>query len=57
MSFLSSSNRYSAKALASSVFPTPVGPRKRKDPIGLFGSLIPLLDLLNAFAMALIASS
>ena len=30
----SSSNRTSAKALASSVFPTPVGPRNMKEPIG-----------------------
>ena len=35
---LSSPNRYSASARASSVLPTPVGPRKRKLPIGRFGS-------------------
>ena len=35
------SNRLSARVLASSVFPTPVGPRKRKEPIGRWGSLIP----------------
>jgi hypothetical protein len=34
----SSSNRNSASALASSVLPTPVGPRKRNEPIGRFGS-------------------
>ena len=32
------SNRYSASALASSVLPTPVGPRNRKLPIGRLGS-------------------
>ena len=32
------SNRYSASAFASSVLPTPVGPRNRKLPMGLFGS-------------------
>ena len=31
MSAFSSPNRYSARARASSVFPTPVGPRKMKD--------------------------
>ncbi len=30
----SSSNRNSARARASSVFPTPVGPRNRNEPIG-----------------------
>ena len=34
----SSSNRNSASALASSVLPTPVGPRKMNDPIGRPGS-------------------
>ena len=37
----SSSNRLSASALASSVLPTPVGPRNRNEPIGRFGSLMP----------------
>ena len=37
----SSSNRKSARALASSVLPTPVGPRNRKDPVGRLGSLMP----------------
>ena len=37
----SSSNRNSASALASSVLPTPVGPRNRKQPMGRFGSLKP----------------
>ena len=34
-------NMNSASALASSVLPTPVGPRKMKEPIGRFGSLSP----------------
>ena len=37
----SSSNRNSASARASSVLPTPVGPRKMKQPIGRLGSLSP----------------
>ena len=37
--FFSSSNRACASALASSVLPTPVGPRNRKEPMGRFGSL------------------
>ena len=44
----SSSNRFSASAFASSVLPTPVGPRKRKEPIGLVGSLIPALERMIA---------
>ena len=42
--FCSSSNRFSARVLASSVLPTPVGPRNRKEPIGLVGSLMPALE-------------
>ena len=38
---LSSSNRNSASALASSVLPTPVGPRNRKLPMGRSGSCRP----------------
>src|SRR5213594_1379204 len=34
----SSSNRNSASARASSVLPTPVGPRKMNEPSGRFGS-------------------
>lgn len=34
-----------ASAFAVSVFPTPVGPRKRKEPIGRFGSLSQALFL------------
>src|SRR4026209_1940946 len=36
-SALSSSNRYSANALVSSVLPTPVGPRNMNEPIGRRG--------------------
>ena len=39
--FVSSSKRNSASAFASSVFPTPVGPRKMKLPIGRLGSCSP----------------
>ncbi len=37
----SSSNRNCARALASSVLPTPVGPAKMNEPAGRFGSLSP----------------
>ena len=37
----SSSNRHSASALASSVLPTPVGPRNKKLPMGRFSSAMP----------------
>ena len=37
----SSSNRKSASDLASSVLPTPVGPRNRNEPVGRFGSEMP----------------
>ena len=37
----SSSKRNSASARASSVLPTPVGPRKRNEPMGRFGSFMP----------------
>ena len=40
----SSSNRNSASARASSVFPTPVGPTKMKEPMGRFGSERPARD-------------
>ena len=36
--------------LASSVLPTPVGPKNKKLPIGLLGSLIPALALTTASA-------
>ena len=53
----SSSNKYSARALASSVFPTPVVPKNRKVPIGFVSSCNPALDLLTASDTAWIASS
>ena len=37
----SESNKYFARTFANCVFPTPVGPRKKKEPIGLFGSFNP----------------
>nr|ACN25977.1 unknown [Zea mays] len=52
----SSSNSCSARALASSVFPTPVGPRKRNEPVGCCGLPRPALDLSTASATALTAS-
>ena len=44
----SSSNSSYAKLLATSVLPTPVGPKNINDPIGFSGSFIPLLDLIMA---------
>ena len=52
----SSPNKNSAKAFAVSVFPTPEGPRKIKEPEGLFGSFNPDLVLLIALLTAWIAS-
>src|SRR6266545_4071886 len=52
----SSSNRNSASARASSVFPTPVGPRKTNEPIGLLGSESPARVRRIAFATASTAS-
>ena len=51
------SNRLSASVFASSVFPTPVGPRKRKEPIGRLGSLIPARARMMASATESTASS
>ena len=48
----SSSNRYSARARASSVLPTPVGPRNRKLPIGRCGSERPARERRMALATA-----
>ena len=45
---LSSSNRLSANAFASSVLPTPVGPKNKNEPIGFVGSLIPALERIMA---------
>src|ERR1700758_963574 len=53
----SSSNRNSASALVSSVLPTPVGPRNRKEAIGRFGSCNPARARRTACATAAIASS
>mmetsp|Transcript_11213 Transcript_11213/g.31354 ORF Transcript_11213/g.31354 Transcript_11213/m.31354 type:complete len:282 (+) Transcript_11213:304-1149(+) len=50
-------NMYSASALASSVFPTPVGPRNMNEAIGLLGSDRPARDLWMASATASTASS
>ena len=47
----------SANALANSVLPTPVEPRNRNEPIGLFGSFIPALARRIALATAVTASS
>ena len=48
----SSSNSTSARALQSSVLPTPVGPRKMNEPIGRFGSCRPLRLRRTALATA-----
>src|SRR5436309_145452 len=53
----SSSNRVAASARASSVFPTPVGPRNRKEPMGRLGSLMPARARTTASATARTASS
>ena len=47
----------SASVLASSVLPTPVGPRKRKEPIGRLGSERPARERRRALETASIASS
>ncbi|MPN06020.1 hypothetical protein SDC9_153274 [bioreactor metagenome] len=51
----SSSKRNSARALASSVLPTPVGPRKRNEPVGRFGSEMPARARRTASETALTA--
>ena len=51
------SNNVLAKVLASSVLPTPVGPKNINDPIGLFSSLRPALALSIAFDTDSTASS
>ena len=53
----SSSNRNSASARASSVLPTPVGPRNMNEPIGRFGSESPARLRRIALATAVTASS
>ncbi len=52
-----SPNMNSARALLSSVLPTPLGPRNRNEPIGRFGSLRPLRARRIVLLMALMASS
>ena len=52
----SSSNKTSASAFASSVLPTPVGPKKIKEPIGFLSSWSPALLLRTASATASTAS-
>ena len=52
----SSPNKTSANAFESSVLPTPVGPKNKNEPIGLFGSFNPTLPLLIAFETASTAS-
>ena len=51
----SSSNKNSASARLNSVFPTPVGPRKINEPIGLFSSCNPARARRTAFETARIA--
>ena len=53
----SSSNNVCARVFASSVLPTPVGPRNRNDPIGFVGSLIPALERMIASVTFVTASS
>ena len=53
----SSSNRNSARALANSVLPTPVGPVNRNEPMGRFGSDRPARDRRMALATAATACS
>ena len=52
--FSSEPNMKSARARASSVFPTPVGPRNMNTPIGRRGSLSPARARRTAFASATI---
>src|SRR6266542_1557860 len=57
MSASSEPKRNSASAFDSSVFPTPVGPRKMKEPIGRLGSLRPARARRTARLMIWVASS
>ncbi len=50
------SNKNSANDLQSSVFPTPVGPRKRNEPLGRLGSANPARERRTALETALTAS-
>src|SRR5581483_8912321 len=51
----SSPNRNSASVRASSVFPTPEGPRKTNEPVGRFGSFRPARERRIAFEITSIA--
>ncbi len=51
------SNKKLANDFDSSVLPTPVGPKNKKDPYGFPSSLKPDLDRLMAFEIDLTASS
>ena len=55
--FFSEPNTASARVFESSVFPTPVGPRNKKEPIGRFGSFKPTRPLRTARDTASTASS
>ena len=57
MSDCSSPNRNSARVFASSVFPTPDGPRNINDPEGRLGSFNPALVRLIAWLTAFMLSS
>ena len=57
MMALSSPNMASARDLHSSVLPTPVGPRNRKEPVGRLGSFSPTRPRRMARATAFTASS
>ena len=57
MILFSLSNNASASAFATSVLPTPVGPKNKNEPIGLLASWIPALCLKIAFDTSLIAWS
>ncbi len=56
MSADSSPKRNSASVLASSVFPTPEGPRKMNEPLGRFGSFSPARVRRMAWETDLMAS-
>ena len=50
-------NRNSASAFVSSVLPTPVGPTKKNEPSGFFGSCSPALASVTSSTIASTASS
>lgn len=51
------SNKFLARVFASSVLPTPVGPKKINEPIGFLSSFNPALARITAFETAVTASS